>query len=437
MKRFRFRFARAVLGSVITLLFLSLLVFDGIFWRLSFMFSLSFSPQVVNKEVTQRISVGGVSGHEINWNNATRASIGHRRPTDKTPDSLLLTLRARVATSVQSTRNINETASMRPIPSTARTIVVQLSGEMGNNLSKLAHGFGLALWLQREFGMDTSIVLRHQERPKWVKGQRALQECFPVTARYDFGAGNTAIFQERDKEQKEWLGSSLDNVNSLNESQVSETLQYFVGLNQSTVDNIHDSTIRLPFLHADLLVAYDHWTDKFYDDYRDIFRFDPSCCKVLPDPDESVFHFRAYLLELPRKALQKGYQELSPNQTARDLFGHLGAGDKVAITTRFAASLAQPYVDALERRGMQVRVITNQTDTEDFCFLLNAQKEMVGLARSTFFSWAGVLSNCSRVRAYSIDSPHRQKAVPNVFDHYNWTHAALKKYFLFELYTAD
>jgi hypothetical protein len=140
---------------------------------------------------------------------------------------------------------------------------------------------------------------------------------------------------------------------------------------------------------------------------------------------------------MPRKARLKGYEELSPNQTARELFGHLGRGDKVAITTRFGTSAARPYVEALERRGIQVRVVTNQTDTQDFCFLMQAQKEMVGLARSTFFLWAGFLGKCSRVRAYSVDSPDRRRAVPKVFDHYNWTNPELQSRVFFELYKAD
>jgi hypothetical protein len=58
---------------------------------------------------------------------------------------------------------------------------------------------------------------------------------------------------------------------------------------------------------------------------------------------------------MPRKARRFGYEELSPNQTAHQLFRHLGRGDKVAITTRFDASVARPYVEALENRGMKVR----------------------------------------------------------------------------------
>jgi hypothetical protein len=150
-------------------------------------------------------------------------------------------------------------------------------------------------------------------------------------------------------------------------------------------------------------------------------------------------HFRNFVHEMPRKARRKGYEELSPNQTARELFGHLQAGDKVAITTRFEKEDARPYVDALQRRGLQVRVIAGQTDREDFCCLIKAQKELVGSAASTFVLWAAYIGNTSNVRIYSVDSPDRRAALgdENIFFHYNWTHPDLKSRISFELYKAD
>ena len=39
---------------------------------------------------------------------------------------------------------------------------------------------------------------------------------------------------------------------------------------------------------------------------------------------------------MPKAYAKKGYQELSPYKIAYELFGNLQAGDKVAITGRFA-----------------------------------------------------------------------------------------------------
>ena len=73
---------------------------------------------------------------------------------------------------------------------------------------------------------------------------------------------------------------------------------------------------------------------------------------------------------MARKGKRLGFEELNPNATARELFGHLRKEDRIAITTRAqSAAAAQPYVDALAQRNVTARVITGQEDVQDFCFL--------------------------------------------------------------------
>jgi hypothetical protein len=91
------------------------------------------------------------------------------------------------------------------------------------------------------------------------------------------------------------------------------------------------------------------------------------------------------------------------------LFGHLAPGDKGAIVSRFPQEHAKEYVHALTERGLKVRFIQNQTGIQDFCFLRHAQKEMVGIAISTYFKWAALLSNASRIVAYSVDVPAQRR----------------------------
>ena len=67
--------------------------------------------------------------------------------------------------------------------------------------------------------------------------------------------------------------------------------------------------------------------------------------------------------------------------------GHLSPGDRVAITTRFHTKDVQQYVTAMESRGLIVRVISGQSDIEDFCFLLHARKELIGNVVSTYVKW--------------------------------------------------
>lgn len=118
-------------------------------------------------------------------------------------------------------------------------------------------------------------------------------------------------------------------------------------------------------------------------------------------------HFRNFIHELRRRAERLGYLELDPHRIAQELLGHLQPGDKVAMVTRFDVAAAEPYLQAFRDRGLQARLIRNQTDVEDFCFLKNAQKEMIGPMMSTYFLWASLLSNSSRVTAYLVNSTDR------------------------------
>ena len=122
-------------------------------------------------------------------------------------------------------------------------------------------------------------------------------------------------------------------------------------------------------------------------------------------------HFRNFESELKGGLSQsRGFEETTPNQTATLLFGHLKPGDKVAITTRFRDNVnTRAQVRALEARGLKVRVIAGQTVAQDFCFLSSTQKELVGVAQSTYSSWAAILGNMQVARFYRMDSMAARK----------------------------
>jgi hypothetical protein len=145
---------------------------------------------------------------------------------------------------------------------------------------------------------------------------------------------------------------------------------------------------------------------------------------------------------MPEYFKEFGFEELSPNKTANELFRNLKAGDKIAITSRFISDpKVNAYVDALTSRGIQVRVIEGQTGVEDFCFLLSARKELVGFAESSYAAWAGYLGNANKVRLYSVDSPARRADGSlfhhRVFYHFNWTNPKLQRRVFFELYGSE
>jgi hypothetical protein len=136
---------------------------------------------------------------------------------------------------------------------------------------------------------------------------------------------------------------------------------------------------------------------------------------------------------MPNVGKDLGFQELSPNQAALDLFGHLQPGDKVAIVSRFGMEHVKSYIDALEDRGLQVRLVTGQSGMQDFCFLMRAEKEMVGMAISTYFMWAALLGNCRNVTAYSVDTDERRQTFGDGHVTYNYTHPHLAGRFSFPL----
>jgi hypothetical protein len=129
-----------------------------------------------------------------------------------------------------------------------------------------------------------------------------------------------------------------------------------------------------------------------------------------------------------------GFEELSPNKTADELFGNLKAGDKVALTSRFADN-AKAYMNALNRRGIVARVIAGQSGTQDFCFLMSARKEMAGMLMSTYAIWASLLGNATRARLYTVKSQSRVKRFgDNWFVSHNFTNPELRHKIVYEGY---
>jgi len=186
------------------------------------------------------------------------------------------------------------------------TLVCQLSGELGNQLSHLAHCHAVRLWLDRiqhEQGVppaqrvSVEMQVRHQKHTsKWKRARDDLQLCFPSTRTYNFnGAPNTKYFQRRQKEQIEWLGTVAP-FNGINFRQkpksVESGLQDFIRRTKSVPYDGDEQYITMPFLYAEEMVMVDAFVDKFYGDIKQYLRFDLSskdCCKLKPYPDESVF----------------------------------------------------------------------------------------------------------------------------------------------------
>jgi hypothetical protein len=117
--------------------------------------------------------------------------------------------------------------------------------------------------------------------------------------------------------------------------------------------------------------------------------------------------------------------------------GHLPAGQKIAMTTRFANNepMVQEYQTAMQQRGFQVRVVSNQTGVQDFCFLLRAQQELLGVAKSTYARWAAYLGDAERVQLYALDNVGSQEFIRQTMQ-FPWTHSELKRRIHFPVFTS-
>lgn len=344
------------------------------------------------------------------------------------------------------------------------TILVHLSGEMGNNLHKLAFARGLQLMAKEAYDLDLNLALRHQDHSKWQSAKRNLQQCFPNTRQLNFKAGNTQEYFDRQIEQKLWLGPRTDTLtvkgNSIVDmTTVLENLQsVLLSISPPKLEamNRQVENIRLPYISSNEMVDW-HTLDTYRKELWEWLRFDHAACcptsDILPSADESVFHFRNFLTELKNGTTSLGFDELSAHATATYLFGKLSEGDKVAITTRFDNSVTQEYVQSLRtERQADVRVLSGHSATEDFCFLTQAKKELVGGQRSSFFVWAaylGLMENrLQSIRSYAVLSNSDNSynySDPNIIGAprralsagYDWKDPILKARWKFETYATS
>jgi hypothetical protein len=324
----------------------------------------------------------------------------------------------------------------------APTILVQLGGELANQLGYIARASGLVWWLEREYGVNANVVLRRQESTttKWIRARTDVTRCFPYLRDLNFEAGYTdEITHEISFLKEPGLQSNSTSarlIEARREGEYDETLQSFLSLYAQNHTNMgkRNGFVNKPILVSKKMSGKDLIVGKYYEDIRRIYQFDESCCVDVPDADESIFHFRNFVSEDSRLGNDVTCKELAPDQVANELFAHLNPGDKVAITSRYPDDFrTRMIVEAFEKRNIRVRVAGPRSGVADFCFLMHAQKELVGTAKSSFLIWAGLLGNATKVRAYTVNTSGEQ----GTFNRYKYTHPELKSRFRFELYAAN
>jgi hypothetical protein len=182
------------------------------------------------------------------------------------------------------------------------TFICDMACEMGNMLSHLAYCAVLALWMGRDRGVMTKLVLRHKGREggPWESSRDDILECFPSLSGADFSLARTREFAdefERRSEVQERSGLILTGINQNDLSLVEGVLREVsrraeVGVVQPASSN---GSITLPFMTAKRMLALDggFLLDRYYDEIRALFAYNDSsgssCCALRPDPDETVF----------------------------------------------------------------------------------------------------------------------------------------------------
>lgn len=325
---------------------------------------------------------------------------------------------------------------------TPLTIVIQLKGETGNHLGRMAYGYGLKWILEEDYNVTSTVILRHQEnRNKWRNTQKAIRTCFPNFSSKDFEAGNSDEFKGRLQEQHDWLGKEHDfhTRYCVDEDCIHKRLQALVRLLSEGSRAPADATITLPFLYADVFSNMGYINDRYYERLRVLFRYDygnPNCCSEQPKADETVLHIRGFLKEMPKAGKALGYEELSLDKTVHELLANHSGGGGIAVIGRFSDQTDQ-YVQVLLDNGMRARRVVTQNGEQSFCFLLRAKKCLIAYVASSFGKWAVYLGNATTARLYSLKSPERIKRMKDPYIRYNYTNPILKERISWELYNSE
>eukprot|EP00980_Cylindrotheca_fusiformis_P008451 scaffold1786_cov138-Cylindrotheca_fusiformis.AAC.9 len=329
------------------------------------------------------------------------------------------------------------------------SVVVQLSGGMGNNVLRMANGICIKHAIENELGLRADIILRAQEQSKWKFAMLAMKAVFPKTRRLNFREGNSKEFGLARKQQAEWLSQlkSAKKVDLTNITipKVLEKTCKFERCHRDLIQLLNqtwyldrpsiplDSNFSIPHIYADTMADAYCW-DVMYDELKAFFKVDTErICKKIPEPDETVFHYRNFATEIPKVAITGGFEEMGPNMTANSLFKNYTSGEKVAIVSRFRQN-AGPYLRALKDiKGIKAHYVNRQTAEQDFCYLLKAKKELVGGKRSTFALVAGYLGDAKRARLYSWNTRARRAKGVHYYA-YTFENKQLRDRLVFENY---
>ena len=182
--------------------------------------------------------------------------------------------------------------------SSVATIIIHMSGEMGNHISHLAHAYPIAWWAERKYGIKTQFIIRDEQgRPQKTRSTRRMfTKCFPNLKTFYNGARvNSPEYQIRLDQQHGWDMANdtiLQHINNGIKTKwdVDVTLEHLQVLVKSdAIPEIEENaTISLSLLES-IRMETGHFVNWFYHDLRWLLTFnDTACCAALPDANETV-----------------------------------------------------------------------------------------------------------------------------------------------------
>jgi hypothetical protein len=166
-------------------------------------------------------------------------------------------------------------------------ILVELTGELGNNLHHLAHGLALQVMLARR-GISTKVIpQRLAKGEKYFKTQKQLKQCFPNLKPVKFYT-NGLDTKKPKQLQESWLGKELVSRLKLKSGSTLDTTRQTVEAVHSILQNTHlletrpsnassSSILSVPFIHTSSMINRE-FMDQFYDDIRAFFEFNETAC---------------------------------------------------------------------------------------------------------------------------------------------------------------
>jgi hypothetical protein len=319
-------------------------------------------------------------------------------------------------------------------------IVIQLVGEMGNQLCRLAFAYGLKWMLEEDYQASSKIILRHQPSEKWIRARKSVVTCFPKMRQLDFSEAYTQEFTAQLKKQNSMIGNTTLFVKKCqSEDCIRSKLETFLDIQNQFMNNFYinpiNTKISLPFLYVDSMATLGYINDRYYERLRLLFEFDldnPDCCSMKAKLGENVVHARGFMQEIPETAKKLGFEELSPNKTVQEVMKDYRPGDKVAVISRFS-TVGENYVHRMQEAKLDARLMENISDLQSFCFLMSGELEFIANSKSTFAQWAAYLGNASKVRLYNLRSPERGNGIL----WYNFTNTEIRKRYSFEDYNSE